>query len=140
MTSQSPRTRPVTGAHWKNSPAAKADAVQWLNQRNIRVVLEHVTSELLQAQPDDPLEFMIEVLQRGQNDNAAAALERPVTAASTRPPTAQGKEDEVLAGMQMERDHWKKLFEEEEGKAKELEQEIAVLQEKIDAPPPADED
>ena len=38
------------------------------SQRRIRVVLEHVTSELLQAQPDDPLEFMIEVLQRGQVD------------------------------------------------------------------------
>jgi len=53
--------------------------VQWVNQRNLRIVLEHVTAELLQAQPDDPLEFMIDVLQKGQQDNAEVARERPPT-------------------------------------------------------------
>ena len=67
--------------HWKNSKTAKADAVQWVNQRNVRIVLEHVTAELLQSQPDDPLEFMIDTLKRGQQDTQQAALERPPTAA-----------------------------------------------------------
>ena len=66
--------------HWKNSKAAKADAVQWVNQRNLRIVLEHVTAELLQAQPDDPLQFMIDVLQKGQQESAEVARERPQTA------------------------------------------------------------
>ena len=54
--------------------------MQWVNQRNLRIVLEHVTAELLQAQPDDPLEFMIDVLQKGQKETAQVARERPQTA------------------------------------------------------------
>ena len=104
--------------HWKNSKVAKADAVQWVNQRNLRIVLEHVTAELLQAQPDDPLEFMIDVLQRGQEESEQMSRERPATTDSSRPATAvgQGKEDEVLEAMQAERDKWRNLYDEEAAK------------------------
>lgn len=142
MTSESPRHRPITGEHWKNSKVAKADAVQWVNQRNLRIVLEHVTAELLQAQPDDPLEFMIDVLQRGQEESEQMSRERPATTDSSRPATAvgQGKEDEVLEAMQAERDKWRNLYDEEAAKAAGLEKEIAELEAKLAAPPPPDED
>jgi len=94
-------------AYWKNSKAAKADAVQWVNQRNIRIVLEHLTSEVLQTLPEDPLEFMITTLQKGQEQMSTA--DRPGTAMSTRPATAKslGKgEDEMLETMQKELDNW----------------------------------
>ena len=100
-------THVTSAEHWKNSKQAKQDALLWVNQRNVRIVLEHVTAELLQAQvlsspllcavlieldnhdhlvaarqPDDPLEFMIQKLQEGQQYNAEVARDRPPTAAS----------------------------------------------------------
>lgn len=113
--------------------------MQWVNQRNLRVVLEHMTSELLQKQPDDPMEFMINVLQQTQADNAEFESERPETSASSRPQQPQTTEDEVLKGMFAERDHWKDLYDTEKAKADALEQEIAALEKQLAEGPPPDE-
>jgi hypothetical protein len=92
------------------------------------------------GQPDDPLEFMVQKLQEGQTYNAEVVRDRPPTAAwvqafglscvlergglvspsrsrtcrsAARPATSQGKEDEVLATMRAEKDHWQRLYSEE---------------------------
>eukprot|EP00288_Rhodomonas_lens_P001758 CAMPEP_0177737706 /NCGR_PEP_ID=MMETSP0484_2-20121128/26033_1 /TAXON_ID=354590 /ORGANISM="Rhodomonas lens, Strain RHODO" /LENGTH=64 /DNA_ID=CAMNT_0019251515 /DNA_START=17 /DNA_END=208 /DNA_ORIENTATION=- len=59
-----PTTRPIrprtASLPFRNSHAAKTDAVQWTNQKNLRIVLEHLTTALLEAKPDDPLVFIRE--------------------------------------------------------------------------------
>ena len=129
----SPRARPKNGEFWKNSKSAKADALQWVSESKLRVVLEHMTSELLQKQPDEPLEFLVDVLQQGQADDAAGAAERPATSASARLTSSAETEAEVLAGFRAERDHWKGKFEAEAAQAAALRAEIVELEQQLQA-------
>ena len=124
---------PVYREFWKNSKSAKADALQWVSESKLRVVLEHMTSELLQKQPDEPLEFLVDVLQQGQADDAAGAAERPATSASARLTSSAETEAEVLAGFRAERDHWKGKFEAEAAKAVALRAEIVELEQQLQA-------
>mmetsp|Transcript_56879 Transcript_56879/g.149837 ORF Transcript_56879/g.149837 Transcript_56879/m.149837 type:complete len:82 (-) Transcript_56879:201-446(-) len=46
---------------------SKLNAVSWVNQQNMRILLEQITSELLIEQPDEPLEKILEILERKTN-------------------------------------------------------------------------
>mmetsp|Transcript_12087 Transcript_12087/g.42042 ORF Transcript_12087/g.42042 Transcript_12087/m.42042 type:complete len:98 (+) Transcript_12087:130-423(+) len=57
---------------WRNSSEAKKDALEFTKETNLRIVLEHLTSELLLHKPDDPLSFMIELLRRTKEEEQQA--------------------------------------------------------------------
>ncbi|KAJ1495059.1 hypothetical protein T484DRAFT_1876682 [Baffinella frigidus] len=133
QTAQSFSTRPrsaVSSTSSAGATIAKQDALQWTNQRNLRVLLEHLTSKVLEAEPDDPLHFTMEHLAKLKEDaegGAAAGGGRPATA-QARPQSANWRTPvEAQAAAQKERDEWKELYDEQAATSANLQDEINEL-------------
>mmetsp|Transcript_18678 Transcript_18678/g.29116 ORF Transcript_18678/g.29116 Transcript_18678/m.29116 type:complete len:140 (+) Transcript_18678:195-614(+) len=128
MSAAQPPARPQTAClPFRNSQVAKLDAVQWTNQRNLRILLEHITAELLQAEPEDPLMFIWEFLDSyGEGKEAEKKEEAPPPPESHARPESSG--GEAVEKMRQECAQWKRDYDEKQSQARRLEQEIKDLE------------
>jgi len=118
---------------WTFSAAARQDAIEWMKQHSVRSLFEHMTSELLQEHPDDPMLFLVQLLERRfskdtsyEEDEAARDHLRATTAQQQF--LTESQKAELAEEIRKDISRIQAEVQEQDAEAARLEAEIAALQ------------